>query len=48
MTMNARLLEIFAQGTRMGLRPGEDGRAIVTDMNGTAAARAAMRAECGF
>ena len=46
--MNPRELEIFAQGLRMGLRPGEAGRAIVTDMTGTAAARAAMREQCGF
>ena len=41
-------LEIFAQGLTMGLRLGDTGRSLTTDMTGTAAARSAIRSQCGF
>jgi hypothetical protein len=46
--VNDGALEIFAQGLTMGIRLGEAGRTLTTDMKGTAAARAAIRSQCGF
>ena len=43
-----RGLELFAQGQTMGVRLGKDGRALTTDMKGTAAARSTIKSVCGF
>ncbi len=46
--VNDGALEIFAQGLTMGIRLGDTGRTLTTDMRGTAAARSAIRSQCGF
>jgi hypothetical protein len=46
--VNDRALEIFAQGLTMGIRLGDTGRTLTTDMRGTAAGRSAIRSQCGF